>query len=454
MTAAAPARDLCFVVMPFGTKNDAAGPVVFDAVYKQIIGPAIEAAGLESLRADEEMSGGIIHKPMFERLILCRFAIADLTTANANVFYELGIRHAARPGSTILIFADGRGQLPFDVAPLRAMPYRLDASGTPTDVDAAVTALARRLELLRDEWRTHDRAADSPISELLDSYDFPDIARLKTDTFRERIHYSQGIKEKLTAARRSGLAAVAAVENELPSIDDVESAAVVDLFLSYRAVKGWTQMIALAERMPKPLAATVLVREQLALALNRAGEDIRAEEVLLDLLKMRGPSSETLGILGRVYKDRWERARKANQKIRAAAVLDQAIDAYRRGFEADPRDAYPGINAVTLMELREPPDAAKDELLPVVHYAVKRRLAGATPDYWDYATLLELAILTRDDTAAMQWLGKAVVAMREPWEGETTANNLRLIAEARQARDEDVTTIREVIAELVPVQIT
>ena len=70
MTAAAPTRELCFVAMPFGTKNDAAGPVVFDAVYKQIIAPAIEAAGLESLRADEEMSGGIIHKPMFERLIL------------------------------------------------------------------------------------------------------------------------------------------------------------------------------------------------------------------------------------------------------------------------------------------------------------------------------------------------------------------------------------------------
>src|SRR5688572_31120434 len=87
----APARELCFVAMPFGTKHDAAGPVVFDAVYQQIIAPAVQAAGLEVLRADEEMSGGIIHKPMFERLILSRFAVADLTTANANVFYELGI---------------------------------------------------------------------------------------------------------------------------------------------------------------------------------------------------------------------------------------------------------------------------------------------------------------------------------------------------------------------------
>jgi hypothetical protein len=450
MSAAASARELCFVAMPFGTKHDAAGPVVFDAVYKQIIAPAIEAAGLEALRADEEMSGGIIHKPMFERLILSRFAIADLTTANANVFYELGIRHAARPGSTILIFAEGRGQLPFDVAPLRALPYRLDASGAPADAAGAVAALTRRLELLRDEWRAHDRAADSPISELLDAYVFPDIARLKTDVFRQRVDFSQQLKRKLATARKNGVDAVAAVEQEMRPLDEVESAAIVDLFLSYRAVEGWTQMIALAERMPKPLAATLLVREQLALALNRAGDDGRAEEVLVDVLRTRGPSSETLGILGRVYKDRWTRAHKAGQKVRAAAMLEQAIDAYRRGFEADWRDAFPGINAVTLMELREPPDPAREALLPVVRYAVMRRLSGAAPDYWDYATLLELAILTRDAAAVAQWLGKAVLAMREPWEGKSTANNFRLIAEAREGRGEDATMIREAIAELAP----
>ena len=62
---------------------------------------------------------------MFERLILCEYAVADLTTANANVFYELGVRHAVRPWSTVLLFAEGGSQLPFDVAPLRALPYSL-----------------------------------------------------------------------------------------------------------------------------------------------------------------------------------------------------------------------------------------------------------------------------------------------------------------------------------------
>src|SRR5690242_7654357 len=103
-------RPLCFVLMPFGKKPTVAGATVdFDAVYHDLIAPAVDAAGLQTIRADEEMSGGIIHKPMFERLILCEYAVADLTTANANVFYELGVRHAVLPWSTALLFAQASG---------------------------------------------------------------------------------------------------------------------------------------------------------------------------------------------------------------------------------------------------------------------------------------------------------------------------------------------------------
>jgi hypothetical protein len=103
----------------------------FDAIYKDLIAPVITESGLASLRAHEEMAEGIIHKPMFERLILCEYAISDLITANANVFYELGIRHVVRPRITILLFAKGSGQLPFDVVPLRAMTYILNEEGFP-----------------------------------------------------------------------------------------------------------------------------------------------------------------------------------------------------------------------------------------------------------------------------------------------------------------------------------
>jgi tetratricopeptide (TPR) repeat protein len=197
-------------------------------------------------------------------------------------------------------------------------------------------------------------------------------------------------------------------------------------------------MIALVEKMPPPLAATVMVQEQLALALNRNKQGEEAERVLLELLAKRGPSSETYGILGRVYKDRWDAAVQAGDEFLARGLLKKAIDAYLKGFEADWRDAYPGINVVTLMELQDPPDPRRQQLLPVVDYAVDRRLAAGEPDYWDHATRLEVAVLRRDEDKALGALGDALAAVRETWEPETTANNLRLINEARARRQEEV----------------
>ena len=139
-----------------------------------------------------------------------------------------------------------------------------------------------------------------------------------------------------------------------------------------------------------------------------------------------------------MYKDRWDEARAANDIFNAAGWLAKAIDTYLQGFEADWRDAYPGINAVTLMELKSPPDPRRLELLPVVTYAVKRRVAKGTPDYWDHATLLELAVLQKDEPAAMDAAANALAAVRETWEPETTARNLALIRDARAARGETV----------------
>jgi|CXWL01.1.fsa_nt_gi tetratricopeptide (TPR) repeat protein len=434
------AKPLCFVLMPLGKKPTASGKIIdFDAIYDDLIEPAIKAAELEPLRADKEMAGGIIHKPMFERLILCEYAIADLTTANANVFYELGLRHAMRPASTVLLFAKDTSQLSFDVASLRSIPYEISADGKPGNIAAMTSVLAERLH----EARKH--LTGSPLYQLVDAY--PGIQRLKTDVFRDQVRYSEQIKKRLADARRQNLDAVRAVEQELgqqAKIADTESGVVIDLLLSYRAVKGWQEMIDLVPKMSLPLAATVMVQEQLGLALNRANRGDEAESVLLDLIARRGPSSETYSILGRTYKDRWETAAKASETLLARGLIKKAIEAYLKGFEADWRDAYPGINAVTLMELSEPPDARREKILPVVVYAVERRIAAGKPDYWDYATRLELAVLAKDKDAAFSALTDALTVVRESWEPETTARNLRLINIAREKRGESIGWMKEI----------
>jgi len=112
-----PLRAICFVDMPFGQKPDLTSGVTvdFDQIYEAGIKPAIVDAGLEPVRGDQERTGGIIHVPMFGRLLLSDFVVADLTLSNPNVFYELGIRHTARPYTTVPIFA-AIHPIPFDVA--------------------------------------------------------------------------------------------------------------------------------------------------------------------------------------------------------------------------------------------------------------------------------------------------------------------------------------------------
>jgi hypothetical protein len=451
-------RPLCFVLMPFGRKRDFASgrELDFDDVYERAIRPAIEGAGMEPIRADEERTGGIIHRAMFERLLLCDYAVADLTTANANVFYELGVRHATRPATTLPIFASHQ-MPPFDVGYLRALPYEIaDGPGlSDAEAERLRSALRGRLEQLRD-LAHEDAAVDSPIFQLLEDYSPPDIARLGTDLFRERARYSAEVKRGLRSAREDeDPEALGRVEAGMGSLDGAEAGVLIDLFLSWRAIEAWDRMISLYERLPAALRRTTMVRQQYALALNRDGDRSRAAEVLEDLIDERGASSESYGILGRVYKDLWRDARAAGQDARAEGCLTRAIDAYVRGFEADWRDAYPGINALTLLEVRgdEAALARKAELQPVVRYAVRRRIASARPDYWDRATLLELAVLEADEPESRARLSDALAAVRERWEPATTAGNLTLIRDARRARGHDVAWLDAVIDALGSAQV-
>ncbi|MCP5107757.1 MAG: DUF4071 domain-containing protein, partial [bacterium] len=327
-------KPLCFVLMPFGESTDVSGMIVdFDAVYRELIHPAIRQVGLEPIRADEEKTRGMINKPMFERLILCEYAVADLTTANADIFYMLGVRHAVRPYKTLHIF-NGKMQLPFDNHMLRAIAYKLDRDGRPTSKDTDIQNLKARLEQVRDEAHI-----DSPLFQLHDELKPQTLTHEKTDIFREQVFYSRQVKEKLKEARKEEKEAVIEIEKELGELNNVESGILIDLLLSYRAVGAWDEMIELVDKMPGPLAERLMVREQLAFALNRNNRGDKAEEVLLRIIEKSGPGSETYGLLGRVYKDRWDKAVKSGETFEAAAMLDQAVDTYVKGFEADWRDA-------------------------------------------------------------------------------------------------------------------
>ncbi len=107
---------LCFVMMPFSE--------VYDRIYRDLIVPAVEDAGLSSVRADEIPATGFVMEQIRAAIQQSRLCIADVTGRNPNVLYEIGFAEAMRK-PTILLASD-LSQLPFDVASQRVLLYSAD----------------------------------------------------------------------------------------------------------------------------------------------------------------------------------------------------------------------------------------------------------------------------------------------------------------------------------------
>ena len=133
-------------------------------------------------------------------------------------------------------------------------------------------------------------------------------------------------------------------------------------------------------------------------------------------------------------------------------LLDKAIEAYLAGFAADWRDHYPGINAVQLMHLRDPADTRIAEMLPVVRYSARQKALRHHADFWDHATLLELAVIDENADDAWTAVTHAIYARPVPWQARSTLDTL---VRLRQARERPATRspewLHEIEAELARV---
>lgn len=439
-------QPLCFVLMPFGLKPDPAGgaDIHFDRIYELAVKPGIEDAGMLPIRADEEKLGGIIHKAMFERLLVCDFAVADLTTGNPNVMYELGVRHAARPRTTLTIYAQST-PLPFDVRLLKTQSYQLgDGNQFPDPCAAALqSAVTSHLVELAGTARESD-VRDSPLFQLITGWNPAPLQQTAADSFQDQARANEDLKQRLkgiaaTHEAQHSPAAMAQLErirSDLFGARGMDVGVLTELMLTHRALENWTGMIEVYDAMPATLQRQVPIRQQLAFAFNRRAEStgsdedrIKALQILEAVEREQGPSAETSGLLGRIYKSQWRAERNADNPVQARRYLAKAVKAYVRGFETDWREVYPGINAVTLLEVQGGDKALqlKDRLLPVVRFAAEQRLRSANADYWDHATILELAVLAAQPGAVSDVLDEVLASSTEAWQLESTAGNLRII---------------------------
>ena len=453
----------CFVITSFGEKenlNDLKskfsegkkGPVQkinFDKIYDELVKPAILKAGLEPLIEREEKSMGSIHKTMYEKIILCEFCIADLTNFNPNAYYELGMRYAVKPFTTIPIIASSHFPLPFDVGPNRTFAYQVDGDFNLCDLKNDRDKL---VQILVDAKK--NRSTDSPLYDMINGIAFQNsVAHEKTDVFRDKVIYDEEIKKKLAYARNLTsddknkekslrIAAIRKVEKQKP-LENMATAVLIDIMISYRNIEAFNEMLDFIRKLPRYVRETVMVQEQLAFVLNRNGGKAKpvdevmideAESVLRKLESEKKASSESYGIWGRIYKDKFLRAYKTGNKGEARAHLKNALEYYKKGFESDPRDAYPGVNYATCLELLGEKETAL-RLVPAVEYSVNSKMRRKDPDYWDYATLLELAVIEYRYDKAEEFFYQAKPLANESWMLETTRNNLEMILDFRKDRN-------------------
>lgn len=106
--------DTCFVMQPF------ASPL--GDYYSKIYEPAIRKAGLNPIRADQDIfATGKIIDQIWSGINSAKVLIAELTKRNPNVFYELGLAHALK--KPVVLVSSNQEDVPFDLQHIRVIYY-------------------------------------------------------------------------------------------------------------------------------------------------------------------------------------------------------------------------------------------------------------------------------------------------------------------------------------------
>lgn len=424
-----------FVAMPFGCKQG----IDFDAVYAELIKPALEDAGFQVFRADEETRAGDIRADMFQELLVADLVVAELTLDNPNVWYELGVRHALRARGVLLLQSD-RSYQPFDIYTDRKLRYRLrDGRPDPVHLDSDRRALADMAGATMQSW--HGRRI-SPVFHLLPGLTEQPWRRLLLtghNEFRDTFEKWQGRMELARSGNRPGDVMLLADETPIwPLKLEAERTA-------GRTLLRLRQFGLALERFETALAMDPddggLLRDK-GITLGRLGRQDEADAVA-DALMHRWPHDPENGCLrGRLAKQRWiARWRRKNETVErmradageARAELGRALDAYRSAFIIDPAHYYSGINALTLAMIAAElgvSTAAESlrELEGGVVWACVAALRRAPDDFWVRATAAELAVLRETpDAVRHAWREALAVSKNDRFALESSRQQLTIL---------------------------
>jgi hypothetical protein len=333
-----------FIVRPFGKKEG----IDFDAVEQLLIQPALAAAGITGATTGEIARQGNIQEDVFRGTATGDLVIADISIHNANVFYELGIRHALRARHTFLLRARVH-DVPFDLRGERYLEYDKDAPA------AAVAALQKALRETIDSL-----GPDSPVFRLLEldrTLFETDLARLLDlpADFREEVARAQrdervgdlallAEEARLLPWAREGLRVVGTAQFRLKSHEAARA--------TWLAVRGYD-------------ATDLEANQRLATIYQKLG-DLNQSDAAVDRVldnrknhMVRGSDlAELTSLRASNMKTRWQAEWRAIAELaarRRAALaspwLRRAFEEYESAFTEDRNHFYSGLNALAMVTI-------------------------------------------------------------------------------------------------------
>jgi hypothetical protein len=423
--------------MGFGKKTDfeTGRTLDLDQSYRNMIKPAVEAAGLKCVRADEIVHSGLIDLPMYEQLLNADVVVTDLSTSNKNAFYELGVRHALRPYTTVVIAEDGIKAFPFDVNHVLVRQYH--HLGEDIGFGEVMRFRQELTKAIVEIMQKEPRANDSPIYTLLNGLNPPAMTAAMLAVGEKAANTGDQSGDASSGGSTPGLEAVHSIL--MQQVDEAQKRGdfvqAKSLLSSVRDLMR-TKSPAKSGDLPSEKVEDPYIIQRLALITYKS--KFPTEEAALqearDLLTCLNPETsndtETLGLWGAVHKRLWEFTKDI-------AHLDESVRGYERGFYLR-NDYYNGINLAYLLNIRaasaaNPAEAIADfvqaqrirrEVIKICQHWLATENPSPNAKYWVQATMAEAYFGIGDETQGQRVLEDALAMAPAGWMRDSTREQL------------------------------
>jgi hypothetical protein len=419
---------LCFMIMPYGRKptqvepsSNAPSEIDFNALWDKAFAPTIQSLGYDPVRADQD-TGALIITQMIERLYFADLVLADMTIPNGNVYYEIGVRHAAKRNGCVLLAAEWSKQL-FDVAQMRTVRYPLKegniegitAKAVSDAIRAPIDALSR---------------GESPVFSSIKGYP-TNADSAAASTMKDVMAQTAVLQGKIRAVRATPKSGRMAAAQALAQQSINERTSPTDAIALIRLVKDsvdtsqdWARLADFIKQLPPNIGEVQEIRETYAFAVSNSGDIAEAIAKIEEMVALSGPTPELLGLLGGRYKRLFTKAKDGDK----AEFLNSAIDAYERGMELDLNQYYCSCNLPRLyrQRKRKGDELRAQSVAPIVVAACERAKKRNVADEWLNATLLGAAFDAHDCDKADELAAEVASQGAATWQIHSTLGDLML----------------------------